>query len=81
MRLDGLADDQAQAARGFERARMGLRNSHAAISYALKHIQGVDSTRLFAVGHSSGTIALQTAEYDPRIRACVVRARLQLFLP
>ena len=73
--LDGLADDQAQAARGFERARMGLRNSHAAISYALKHIQGVDSTRLFAVGHSSGgTIALQTAEYDPRIRACVAFA-------
>jgi len=73
--LDGLADDKAQAARDFERGRMGLRNSHAAISYALKHIQGVDSTRLFAVGHSSGgTIALQTAEYDPRIRACVVFA-------
>jgi len=73
--LDGLADDKAQAARDFERGRMGLRNSHAAISYALKHIQGVDSTRLFAVGHSSGgTTALQTAEYDPRIRACVAFA-------
>jgi len=73
--LDGLSGDRAKAARDFERGRMGLRNSHAAISYALRHIRGVDSTRLFAVGHSSGgTTALQTAETDPRIRACVAFA-------
>jgi len=73
--LDGLSDDQAQAARDFQRARMGLSNSRAAISYALEHIAGVDSKRLYAVGHSSGgTIALQTAEHDSRIRACVAFA-------
>lgn len=73
--IDGLSRDPAQAARDFKRARMGLSNSEHAISYALRHVAGVDSKRLYAVGHSSaGTIALQTAEQDKRIRACVAFA-------
>lgn len=73
--IDGLSGDKAQAARDFKRARMGLSNSDHAISYTLGHIPNVDPSRLYAVGHSSaGTLALQSAEQDKRIRACVAFA-------
>lgn len=73
--INGLSSDKAVAARDFERAQMGLVNAQGAVSWALKNVRGIDASRLFAVGHSSaGTLALQLAQHDSRIRAGVAFA-------
>lgn len=69
---DGL---QIRAAgQAFVAAKGGILNAKAAAHYALKDLQ-VDPKRLYIAGHSSAaTLALQAAQNDPRIRACVAYA-------
>lgn len=61
--------------RQFIRANSGLNNGMTAVNFALARIPRVDPKRLYVAGHSSaGTLALQMAEYDRRIAACVAYA-------
>ncbi len=70
--INGLSGDKAEAARDFQTAQTGLVNAQGAVTWALKNVPGIDASRLFAVGHSSaGTLALQLAQHDKRIRAGV----------
>jgi len=58
----------------FAKRRLGIDNAKAAIDAALAH-EAIDPLRLYAVGHSSaGTLALQIAADDSRIRGCVAFA-------
>ncbi len=62
------------AGRAFVAARGGILNAKAAAAYALNNLQ-VDPRRLYIAGHSSAaTLALQVAENDPRIKACIAYA-------
>jgi dipeptidyl aminopeptidase/acylaminoacyl peptidase len=69
-------DEQAREALAlFRRAHYGIDNAAAALDYALKTVPKIDANRIYAVGHSSAaTLALQVAEHDPRIAACVAFA-------
>src|SRR4051812_45127281 len=79
--LDGNLDGGATPAQmtaamiAFRKASGGVANARAALDYAAAKIPQIDMTRIYAVGHSSaGTIALQVAQNDPRIAACVAFA-------
>ncbi len=79
--LDGKMQDQptdAQARDAIEKfsdAHAGIDNAAAAINYIEAKIPQIDPKRIYAVGHSSaGTLALQVAQNDPRIAACVAFA-------
>jgi dienelactone hydrolase len=62
------------AGRAFVAAKGGILNAKAAVGYALKDLH-VDPKRLYIAGHSSAaTLALQVAENDPRIKACIAYA-------
>jgi dipeptidyl aminopeptidase/acylaminoacyl peptidase len=84
-RPDGGGDRELlRAARQFRAAGFGLANARQAMDYALAKLPQVDPKRLYVAGHSSAaTLALQVAESEPRVAACVayapctdVRARL-----
>src|SRR5262249_41924296 len=65
----------AEAIDAFRKANEGVDNAKAAIDYALAKVPQVDSRRIYAVGHSSAaTLALQVAEQDERVAACVAFA-------
>ena len=79
--IDGPRPDQPTEAQlraaivAFRNARAGLDNAKAAIDYALAKVPQVDPRRIYAVGHSSaGTLALQVAQQDDRVAACVAFA-------
>ena len=62
----------AAAARAFWGADAGMTNFDCALKVALAAVPDIDTSRIYAVGHSSaGTLALQVAEHEPRIAACV----------
>jgi dipeptidyl aminopeptidase/acylaminoacyl peptidase len=61
--------------RQFMASHGGLDNAHTAIEFALTRFPEIDPARLYAVGHSSaGTMALDLAAADPRIKACCAYA-------
>jgi dipeptidyl aminopeptidase/acylaminoacyl peptidase len=63
-----------RAIREFMASDAGVKDGQRALDYALKNLP-VDPQRVFAAGHSSAaTIALQLAEADPRVKACVAYA-------
>jgi pimeloyl-ACP methyl ester carboxylesterase len=67
-----MGNREAQAL--FAEREAGIANGKAAIDYALKNLS-VDPDAIYAVGHSSaGTLALQLAAADPRVKACVAFA-------
>jgi len=79
--LDGyLADISdtgrlAGAAQAFRKAKLGLLNFEYALRVVLAAVPGVDPARIYVVGHSSaGTLALQIAEHEPGVAACVAFA-------
>jgi dipeptidyl aminopeptidase/acylaminoacyl peptidase len=79
--LDGTMQDQPTDAQArdaiakFSDAHAGLDNAAAAINYIEAKIPQIDPKRIYSVGHSSaGTLALQVAQNDPRIAACVAFA-------
>ncbi len=79
--LDGPLSDSpsdrqiTEAARAFGKADAGLADAKAALAYALKHVEGIDKKRVYAVGHSSAaTTALLVAEHVPGIAGCVAFA-------
>lgn len=58
----------------FAKRDCGVANGKAAIDYALAKLK-VDPLRIYAVGHSSaGTLALQLAAEDSRVRGCIAYA-------
>jgi dienelactone hydrolase len=58
----------------FAKREVGTLNGVAAIDYALHHIR-IDPIRLYVAGHgAAGTLALQLAAADSRIRGCVAYA-------
>lgn len=64
-----------KAARAFKEAHAGIDDAREAIRYALARIPNIDPNRLYTAGHSSAaTLALQVAENDNRIAACVAYA-------
>lgn len=68
------ATNVAAAIRLFAKRHLGIDNGKSAIDYALKRLP-IDPMRLYAVGHSSaGTLALQLAAADSRIRGVVAYA-------
>ena len=63
------------AARAFRNADGGVANAKIAISKALKDLADIDPNRLYVSGHSSaGTLALQVAAKDKRVKGCVAFA-------
>ena len=70
---ENLADaDVFRAARKFMKANGGVANGMAAVDWAIANIPGVDTNRIMSVGHSSaGTLSLQLAQNDQRVKACV----------
>jgi tetratricopeptide (TPR) repeat protein/dienelactone hydrolase len=79
--IDGPIRDGATAAQewealiAFRKANAGVANAKAVIAYALARVPQVDPRRIYAVGHSSAaTLALQVAEQDERVAACVAFA-------
>lgn len=72
------SDDAAQTEAGtreFIAANAGINNGVAAINFALASVPRVDARRLYVAGHSSaGTLALQMAQADSRVAACVAYA-------
>ncbi len=63
------------AIRQFRDAQYGVLNGRIAIDYVLAHVPAIDPAELFAAGHSSaGSVALNLAANDPRIRAVVAYA-------
>ena len=64
-----------RAARAFKDAHAGIDDAQEAIRYALARIPNIDPSRLYTAGHSSAaTLALQVAENDNRIAACIAYA-------
>ena len=64
-----------RAARAFKDANAGIADAQEAIRYALARIPNIDPNRLYTAGHSSAaTLALQVAENDNRIAACIAYA-------
>lgn len=79
--LDGAVQEgasQAEMAIAIQRffsARLGVDNAIAALDDALAGLPEVDPQRVFTAGHSSaGTLALQVAAHEPRIRGAVAYA-------
>jgi dipeptidyl aminopeptidase/acylaminoacyl peptidase len=69
------AAQEAEAIVAFRNAKAGVDNAKAAIDYALAKVPQVDPRRIYVVGHSSAaTLALQVAEQDERVAACVAFA-------
>jgi dipeptidyl aminopeptidase/acylaminoacyl peptidase len=69
------AAQEAEAIEAFRSANAGVDNARAAIDYALAKVPQVDPQRIYVVGHSSAaTLALQVAEQDERVAACVAFA-------
>jgi hypothetical protein len=63
------------AVRQFRDAQYGVLNGRIAIDYVLARVPAIDPGELFAAGHSSaGSVALNLAANDPRIRAVVAYA-------
>jgi dienelactone hydrolase len=75
---DPAASDLLSAVKAIKRfamARAGLVNAQNALNYAIKYIPEIDTTRIAAVGNSSGgTAALLLCAHDRRIRACLTFA-------
>lgn len=78
--IDGpLGDDESDAqvtaaASKFRNADGGILNAQSAISYASR-LKGIDASRIIVAGHSSaGTLALQVAEHNPKVKACIAYA-------
>jgi dienelactone hydrolase len=73
---EGATPAQATAAIvAFRKANAGVANARAALDYAAAKIPEIDMQRVYTVGHSSAaTTALQVAQNDPRIAACVAFA-------
>jgi dipeptidyl aminopeptidase/acylaminoacyl peptidase len=64
-----------QGAREFRDAQAGLANVQVALEFVLAKAPNIDSDRIYVAGHSSaGTLALLSAEYEPRIKACAAYA-------
>lgn len=75
VRAGSTAAQYAEATQAFRKARAGLVDSAAALDYVRAFLPQIDPRRVFTVGHSSAaTLALLTAEIDPRIKACVAFA-------
>jgi dienelactone hydrolase len=81
--IDGPVENQKraadsemfEAAKKFRDARAGLENARTALDFALAKLPGIDPERVYIAGHSSaGTLALQVAEHEPRIKGCVAYA-------
>lgn len=72
-----IAGDAAvlQGARAFRESQAGLANAKAALDFLLAKASKIDPKRIYIAGHSSAaTLALLTAEHEPRIRACAAFA-------
>ncbi|MFO0810922.1 MAG: prolyl oligopeptidase family serine peptidase [Gemmataceae bacterium] len=60
-----------KGAREFRDAQAGLANVRAALDFVLAKAPDVDPGRVYIAGHSSAaTLALLTAEHEPRVAAC-----------
>jgi dipeptidyl aminopeptidase/acylaminoacyl peptidase len=74
--LDGVrqglaARDAFAAIKQFVAAHGGVDNARTAIDYVLARLHEIDAERLYVAGHSSaGTVALDVAAAEPRIKAC-----------
>jgi dienelactone hydrolase len=72
---DATPAQMAAAIAAFRKADGGVANAVAALDYAAAKIPQVDMKRVYAVGHSSAaTTALQVAQREPRVAACVAFA-------
>jgi dipeptidyl aminopeptidase/acylaminoacyl peptidase len=64
-----------RGAREFKAAHAGLDNAKTALEFLLAKVPQLDPQRVYIAGHSSAaTLALLTAEYEPRIKACAAYA-------
>lgn len=78
--VDGAMADQTErgqieAIENFRDSHFGVDDEKAAVDYALANIPHIDSSRLYAAGHSSaGTMALLAAESDHRLAGCIAYA-------
>ncbi len=75
--MTDLHDPQGvfNAVRAYKDAEAGLENARAALDYIAARIPRIDRRRIYAAGHSSaGTVALDLAAHEPRIRACAAYA-------
>lgn len=73
---DEPTDEEFDEALGlFLAAEGGVANARAALDYALAKVPVIDPERIFTSGHSSaGTISLQVARSDSRVRGCIAFA-------
>lgn len=76
--LDGANETgqpEPRSYNAFREAQAGLVNAKIAFEYASTKIPEVDSSRIFAAGHSSaGTVALLFAAHEPDLAGCVAYA-------
>jgi dienelactone hydrolase len=81
--LDGAPDDPdsaddrevAAAVKAFVAAEGGLANARTAMEYLIARVPEVNPRRVYCAGHSSaGTVALQLAATDPRLKGCAAYA-------
>jgi dipeptidyl aminopeptidase/acylaminoacyl peptidase len=64
-----------QAVRAFVDADGGVVNAKWALDFALDKVPQIDPERIYTAGHSSaGTLSLQVAEAEPRIKGCIAFA-------
>jgi dipeptidyl aminopeptidase/acylaminoacyl peptidase len=78
--IDGPVDESdpkslATGVAAFHKAQAGIANARKAIDLALAQIPDIDPKQLYVAGHSSaGTLALQVAAHEPRIKGCIAYA-------
>ncbi len=64
-----------RAAKAFKAANFGIANAQTALDFVLAKVPAIDADRVFTAGHSSaGTLALQFAASDPRVKGCAAYA-------
>lgn len=78
--LDGGVDTDPgmtfkEGVKAFLAADLGIANARAALDYVAAQLPEIDVTRVVVAGHSSaGTLALQLAENEPRVKAAIAYA-------
>ncbi|MFT5124973.1 MAG: dienelactone hydrolase, partial [Verrucomicrobiales bacterium] len=71
---------ESKAKKRFMTARGGVQNGRKALDYILHYFPRLNPSRIFCAGHSSaGTLSLQLAAADPRIKGCVAYAPITNF--
>jgi dienelactone hydrolase len=74
-KFEGTEPVMLQQIRRFVECSAGLRDSRAALEFALARIPAIDPRQLFAAGYdSAGTLAILFAEHEARLRGCAAFA-------